>query len=81
MGDDEELEMQQLIEGAVPVEFAGRSWEGFLHHVDFIVALMHVGTSLFTKNLTKVMDLVVALVTNLVTGLVTHLFMMLLIFV
>ncbi|CAM9345495.1 unnamed protein product [Scytosiphon promiscuus] len=31
----------RLIEGAVPTEFAGRSWEGYLHHVDFIVALMH----------------------------------------
>lgn len=47
-------DMYVLIEGAVPEEFAGRSWEGYLHHVDFIVALMHVGTSLIPKGLIKV---------------------------
>ena len=51
-GVDEET--YRLIEGAVPTEFAGRSWEGYLHHVDFIVALMHVGTSLIPKSLMKV---------------------------
>ncbi len=51
-GMDEET--YRLIEGAVPTEFAGRSWEGYLHHVDFIVALMHVGTSLIPKSLMKV---------------------------
>lgn len=53
-GDEASEELNRLIEGAVPVEFAGRSWEGYLHHVDFIVALMHVGTSLIPKNLIKV---------------------------
>lgn len=47
-----------LIEGAVPEEFAGKSWEGYLHHVDFLVALMHVGTSLIPKSLIKVNGLV-----------------------
>lgn len=51
-GVDEET--YRLLEGAVPTEFAGRSWEGYLHHVDFIVALMHVGTSLIPKSLMKV---------------------------
>lgn len=54
-GVDEET--YRLIEGAVPTEFAGRSWEGYLHHVDFIVALMHVGTSLIPKSLMKVTDM------------------------
>lgn len=51
-------ELNTLIEGAVPEEFAGKSWEGYLHHVDFIVALMHVGTSLIPKSLIKVNALV-----------------------
>ena len=51
-------ELNTLIEGAVPEEFAGKSWEGYLHHVDFIVALMHVGTSLIPKSLIKVTALV-----------------------
>lgn len=51
-GMDEET--YRLIEVAVPTEFAGRNWEGYLHHVDFIVALMHVGTSLIPKSLMKV---------------------------
>lgn len=51
-GVDEES--YRLIEGAVPTEFAGRDWVGYLHHVDFIVALMHVGTSLMPKGLVKV---------------------------
>lgn len=46
--------LQRQVEEAVPEEFAGWSWEGYLHHADFIVALMHVGTSLMPKNLIKV---------------------------
>lgn len=53
-GDGSLEELNMLIEGAVPEEFAGKSWEGYLHHVDFIVALMHVGTSLIPKSLIKV---------------------------
>lgn len=53
-GGGVEEELSLLIEGAVPEEFAGKSWEGYLHHVDFIVALMHVGTSLIPKSLIKV---------------------------
>lgn len=53
-GDGSSGELQRTIDEAVPVEFAGRSWEGYLHHADFIVALMHVGTSLMPKNLIKV---------------------------
>ncbi|CAM9952978.1 unnamed protein product, partial [Laminaria digitata] len=52
-GDGSLEELNMLIEGAVPEEFAGKSWEGYLHHVDFIVALMHVGTSLIPKSLIK----------------------------
>lgn len=44
----------KLIEQAVPNDFAGRSWDGYLHHVKFLVALLHVGTSLMPKNLIKV---------------------------
>ena len=57
-GNQEESseDLQSLLEEAVPREFAGRSWEGFLHHVDFLVALMHVGTSLIPKNLIKVCE-------------------------
>lgn len=47
-------ESHKLIEGAIPTECASISWEGYLHHVDFIVALMHVGTSLIPKSLMKV---------------------------
>lgn len=53
-GIDEDDESHKLIEGAIPTECASRSWEGYLHHVDFIVALMHVGTSLIPKSLMKV---------------------------
>lgn len=45
---------RKLIKQAVPNDFAGRSWDGYLHHVKFLVALLHVGTSLMPKNLIKV---------------------------
>lgn len=45
---------QRSVDEAVPDEFPGWSWEGYLHHADFVVALMHVGTSLMPKNLIKV---------------------------
>lgn len=51
---DSSDDMYLFLEEAVPREFAGRSWEGYLHHVDFLVALMHVGTSLIPKSLMKV---------------------------
>ncbi|CAN0146271.1 unnamed protein product, partial [Discosporangium mesarthrocarpum] len=54
-GGGPDLSSSGLIEGAVPVLFAGRSWGAYLHHVHFIVALMHVGTSLMPKNLIKIL--------------------------
>lgn len=52
-GDAACEEERRLIEDAIPTTFAGTSWDGYLHHVDFVVALMHVGTSLMPKNLIK----------------------------
>ncbi|CAM9674728.1 unnamed protein product, partial [Sphacelaria rigidula] len=46
---------RKLIKQAVPNDFAGRSWDGYLHHVKFLVALLHVGTSLMPKNLIKIL--------------------------
>eukprot|EP00903_Cladosiphon_okamuranus_P019227 g17681.t1 len=66
-GVDEET--YRLIEEAVPTEFAGRSWEGYLHHVDFIVALMHVGTSLIPKSLMKLIGHVVGYTPSFDKGL------------
>ncbi|CAN0278163.1 unnamed protein product, partial [Ectocarpus sp. 13 AM-2016] len=62
-------ESYRLIEGAVPTEFAGRDWVGYLHHVDFIVALMHVGTSLMPKGLVKLIEHVVGYTPSFDKGL------------
>ncbi|CAN0190861.1 unnamed protein product, partial [Ectocarpus sp. 12 AP-2014] len=62
-------ESHRLIEGAVPTEFAGRDWVGYLHHVDFIVALMHVGTSLMPKGLVKLIEHVVGYTPSFDKGL------------